>query len=151
MGVCPDLPTNAAAFRRVENNSILERYSATAGPRFGYGKMVDVHKPKEEAMADSIEISNKDGSHETVRKERAETVDLSAYGETDIERLMYEALQDYAYHKRCASKLFKPIRGFAAHETPERTPREEHIAHHREKVEQARDRIRRYAKRLSPS
>lgn len=103
-------------------------------------------------MADSIEINEKHKRIETVWKERPGEVDLRAYGETDIERLMYEALQDYAYHKRCYSKVAgEHFRLDRFKDQDAKLVAHQHVEHHREKLEQARDRIRRYAKRLSPS
>jgi hypothetical protein len=108
-------------------------------------------KPEEGMMTDSYEINENGKSIVTVQKERVGEVDLSAYGETDIERLMYEALQDYAYHKRCAGKMTNEFARLHEHKDPRWKTAQQHLEYHREKVEQARDRIRRYAKRLSPS
>jgi hypothetical protein len=108
------------------------------------------HQRKDSHMADSIEIKNNRERIETVWKERTGPVDLSRYGEIDIERLMYEALQDYAYHRQCARKLHNAFVGLRHQMDPKWQAVEQHVEHHREKLEQARDRIRRYAKRLSP-
>jgi hypothetical protein len=102
-------------------------------------------------MTDSYEINEKGKPIVTVHKERAGEVDLSAYGETDIERLMYEALQDYAYHKWGANKMISSYQHLYYSKDPRWKTAEQYLEHHREKVEQARDRIRRYAKRLAPS
>lgn len=102
-------------------------------------------------MADSIETNGKNEPVERVWKKRPGEVDFRTYKETDIERLMYEALQDYAYHTRCAQKVNQQFINLREAGDPEWITFERHLKHHQEQVEQARDRIRRYAKRLSPA
>ena len=102
---------------------------------------------------DSINIKNLPVIH----KHRTEPAHLHRYKETDIERLMYEALQDFAYHRWAVRHLmghepraeenWQMGRGCESHLQAVK----EHLNHHREMLEQARDRIRRYAKRLPPN
>ena len=89
-----------------------------------------------------VEIKNA-ATPQRIHKERPREMPLNEKGEMTIERLMYEALQDYAYHRWAASMVFNYLR-----------PNQEVmqiVNHHAEKTEQARDRLRRYTKRLPPA